>query len=238
MNTIYFYPNNKNVFEPALGCSPAMGEAPAENENKYLVPTVIIGVGTVLAALYLTNDAMGPKNVRKKKGVDGIKETLAEAGKNALVTKLVVGGAAIGAGYFLVVKPILQKVGVIQTKEEKEQEKQTETFASSLQSPFSPRYYKEITAQLAAQKKDPLLITRASAQQLAKIIYDAIGFFSDDENAVYGALRQLKAKTQLSFLSEVFFTQHKADLYNYLERNFKSSELKVVNDIANALKPY
>lgn len=145
----------------------------------------------------------------------------------AVLPKIAVWGVGIGAVYFLVLKPLLQKFGVIKTTEEKKNETQISTNQTAFVNPFNPRYWTGV--------KTPVILTQSSANSLAQKIYDAIGNVYDDENIVYGAFRQLKAKTQVSFLADVFFKKYSADLYNYLQRNLNASELAIVNGIVNGL---
>lgn len=153
-----------------------------------------------------------------------------DATTGALLGKVVVTIAVVVLVYLLVVRPILQKVGIIETKEDKERDKQAKQLGTSTDSPFSPRYWK-------AQKGDTVqLIPKATAEQLADQLNDAIGFFSDDENAVYGILRQLNYKTQLSWLADVFFEKYKMDMYQLLNRNLSEEEMDVVNSIATQLR--
>jgi hypothetical protein len=136
-------------------------------------------------------------------------------------------GLIIGATYFLVVRPILVKVGIQKTAEDRKREDQIKDYSTSTASPFNPNYWKTVSKAL--------ILTSASSDALAKTIYDAIGFFYDDENAVYGVFRQLKAKTQVSYLADVFFKKYNYDLYQYLARNLNANELAIVNGIVSNL---
>lgn len=141
-----------------------------------------------------------------------------------IATKAIIVVVIVLLGYFLIVRPILMKFGIIESKEDKQRDKTAKTLGTATNSPFSPSYYKTIPGAM--------LLTRSSADKLAKELNNAIGFWYDDENAVYGVLRQLKAKTQLSYLSDVFFQNYKMDLYQLLQRNFSDKEIDVVNSIA------
>ena len=157
-----------------------------------------------------------------------LKKTIgSEIGKEVIL-KVAGYGIGIGAVYFLVLRPILQKVGVIQTKEDKARAEQDKVNAGSQTSAFSPNLYKD--------KPGVLLLTSASANALADQIYNAIGNFYDDENAIYAALRQLKSKEQLSQLADVFVKRHAANLFTYLRRNLSDSEMDVINSITANLK--
>lgn len=152
-----------------------------------------------------------------------------DATTGALLGKVLVTIAVIVLLYLLLARPIMRRVGIIETKEDKERDKQAKQLGTSTDSPFSPRYYK-------AQKGTVQLIPKATAEKLADQLNDAIGFFSDDENAVYGILRQLNYKTQLSFLADVFFEKYKMDMYQLLNRNLGDEEMDVINSIATQLK--
>lgn len=93
---------------------------------------------------------------------------------------------------------------------------------------FSPNYYKGFGSAH--------LLTVASAQNIAKIIYDAKGLFNDDEAAIYGAFQALSYKTQVSFLAEVFFNQYKQSLYGFLQNVLNETELAQVANIISKLK--
>lgn len=143
----------------------------------------------------------------------------------AVAPKIAVWGVGIIAGYILVVRPILRATGVIKSSEEKQQDKQEENFSVSPDSPFNPNYYKS--------KPGALLVTKAIAQQIAEKIHDAGGWFNDNEEQVYGALRQLKAKTQLSWVADNFYTLYGEDMYQYMRSFLDDSEMQIVNGLAN-----
>jgi hypothetical protein len=154
----------------------------------------------------------------------------AKAGK-ALVPKnsqdlLIKLGLAAGA-YFLVVRPVLVKLNIVDSADDKRTDKDVKDHSVSVNSAFSPTYYKGISRAT--------ILTRESAEALAKTLYEAIGWLYDDETAVYGVFRQLKYKTQVSFLADVFYQKYKADLYQYLARNLNSTEIGIVNGIVSNL---
>ena len=93
---------------------------------------------------------------------------------------------------------------------------------------FSPNYYKGFSSAH--------LLTVASAQAIAKVIYDAKGLFNDNEAAIYGAFQALTYKTQVSFLAEVFFNIYKQSLYGFLQNVLNTEELAQVATIVNKLK--
>lgn len=145
-----------------------------------------------------------------------------------VIAKVVIVVVVIALGYFMIARPILKKIGVIKSAEDRAQEKQEAELSTSQSSPFSPRYYKD--------KTNVMLTTRTAAEQIAKTIYKAMGVFNDNEEAIYGALRQLSHKTQLSWVADVFFQLYKEDLYQYMRNSLSDDEMKIVNQIAANLK--
>lgn len=120
--------------------------------------------------------------------------------------------AAIGVGYFAVIQPLLIKLGIKNSKEEKDIEDQGNR--PNQDNPFSPIFYKS---------RNCTIITRASADKFAKEIYDALGFWGDNEDQVINVFRQLKSKCQVSFLADVFAQNYKKDLYTFLRDGAQSS---------------
>ena len=92
---------------------------------------------------------------------------------------------------------------------------------------FSPNYWK---------KKNTNLLTTTSARALAKQLYDASGIFNDNEEAVYGVFRQLSYKTQVSWLSYIFYKQYGEDMLQYLKSFMSNDELSTLKQITDKLK--
>lgn len=72
---------------------------------------------------------------------------------------------------------------------------------------WKPPYYK---------RKGGLIIKRAFAEQLSRQIHNAFGIFQDDFNAVMAAFSQIKTKSGVSFLADVFQQIYKEDLLTFL----------------------
>lgn len=164
--------------------------------------------------------------MKNKKALSGNTEFAKQIGL-AVAPKVAVWGVGIIAVYFLVAKPILVSIGVIKTKEQKDDKVASKENATSSKSAFNPGYYKTVPGAT--------LITRAKAEEYSKIIWDALGPWwtsgDDKEETVYGVFRQLKAKTQVSWLSEVFFKTYNRDLYGYLDQYLDDVELATVNNM-------
>lgn len=104
----------------------------------------------------------------------------------------------------------------------------TSVSALSFNVAFDPKYYKTV--------KKALLLTSASANAIADSIYNAKGIFDDNEDAIYNAFKSIKAKTQLSQLSDVFKNKYGKDLYNYLTSFLDEEELGKVKYYVDLMK--
>jgi hypothetical protein len=98
---------------------------------------------------------------------------------------------------------------------------------------FDPIYYEE------RKKIYTVLSLEDKGISYAKKIYNAKGFFNDDEDTVYGVFRSLQSKTQVSLVAKAFFSLYGKDLKNYLQppNGFLSdSEWNNVVNICSKLK--
>jgi hypothetical protein len=136
-------------------------------------------------------------------------------------TILLVGGIAAGL-YFGVFDPLLKALGVKDSKDSKKAKELGKTNA------FDPNYWK----QGGVGTK---LITVSGATAYAKVIYDAHGFFNDDEDKVRGVFRQLRTKSQVSFLADYFYRTFNKGLFDYLQTFLGPSDLSAISDIVERL---
>ena len=147
-----------------------------------------------------------------------------------------VGGLAIA--YFGIIKPILNKLGVTKSSEDKTIDAQENK--GNKENAFSPVFYKQ-------SPSGAKLLSKKSADFFAKQIKDAMGTFSDDEAKIYGVFRSLKTQSQVSFLADRFQQLYQSDLLDYLKRGasnwnagsgLNSDELNQVITIVNKLPKY
>jgi len=109
--------------------------------------------------------------------------------------------------------------------------------AAKVGSPWNVNFYKQAP-------EGARLLTVSSADNLAKQLWDAHGFFDDNEAAAVGAIKELKAKSQLSFLCERFMMKYKQDLFTWLTKwltpyiGTPDEELKIITDYVNSLPNY
>lgn len=139
---------------------------------------------------------------------------------------------AIGfAGYFLVIKPLLESLNVMDTKEEKDAEKLRQ---STEKSGFKSDYWNPNFTAKPGYKA--FLLTESSARALVDKLWNASGAFNDDEEAVYAVFRTLRYKTQVSFLAYWFNKLKKKDLYTWLRDSvLNQDELNTVLTITSKL---
>lgn len=152
-------------------------------------------------------------------------------------SKIILYAGGLAILYFGVIRPILKKLGIQQTQEEKEAAqaiiKQENT--PNNENPFSSIYWKNV--------RGAQLIDVASTDRLNRRIYNAMGYFSDDESAVYSVFTQLKYKTQVSWLADNFQRLYKIDLFDFLKRGkgqlyqagLNNEEMQKIIKIVNAL---
>ena len=81
--------------------------------------------------------------------------------------------------------------------------------SANTSSPWSPQYYKNAPAGAA-------LLTQAATDALAAQIWDSVGIFTTDIQEAYGAIKQLRAKSQVSFLADRFYSLYSKDLFSWL----------------------
>jgi len=151
-------------------------------------------------------------------------------------------GIAVGV-YFLVIKPILQKVGIEKTFEQTEKEQISQKAQIDPISAFSPTFYKTV--------KNAALLKRIYTEQLAKILNKAVSgsLLGDDVGAIYKVFRSLQYKTQVSWLAKVYGELYNSELINDLKNGAKyaaflwntraglnDDEMNIIYQIVNKLK--
>ena len=147
--------------------------------------------------------------------------------------KILLYGGGLLIVYFGILRPLLEKLGLATSQAEQQVINQQNL--PNNKNPFSPLYWKTIP-------RAPL-ITRNATNALAKRIFDAMGYFSDDEAAVFSVFTQLKTKTQVSWLCDIFQQNYKMDLLDFLKRGkgqlaqagLSDTELQQVINIVNNL---
>lgn len=123
---------------------------------------------------------------------------------------------------------VLESFGLKDTKEEKELNKDIRdalTDSSNPNSPFSPSMYKSAPAGAK-------IFSVSTAQSLAKQIYDSVGVIWDDPESGFGAIKQCKTQSQVSFLSDTFNNVYGKDLISWLDQKYdRTGQKKVLREI-------
>ncbi len=83
-----------------------------------------------------------------------------------------------------------------------------------------------------------LLLTMSYSNDLVENLWDATGYFNDDEEAIYGVFRGLKTKSQVAFLAKRFYDIKGQDLYSYLNNYLNDSEMLIVKGIIDQKPMY
>lgn len=125
--------------------------------------------------------------------------------------KLLIYGGGIALLYFGVLRPVLQKLGIVATAQSKVVTAMQNV--PNADNPFSPVFLRSIKGGT------PLTLLKvASATQLVKNIYDAMGYFTDDEAAVFSAFKSLKTQAQCSQIATEFLKTHQVDMLEFLKK--------------------
>jgi len=129
--------------------------------------------------------------------------------------------ALFGAAYFLVLKPILQKLGIEKTTEEREDLEAIKQidFGKPNENPFSGRLF------LVNMPVGTILLTAASSLKLAEKIRGSFTNFGDNEQQVIGIFRQLKTQAQVSNIADAFFKKYSLDLWTFLKTGTPDSDV-------------
>jgi hypothetical protein len=149
-------------------------------------------------------------------------------------SSLIIGLVVLYFGYTKVIKPLLEGVGLSKSDEEIEIEKQT----SNPGSPWNPNYWR---------KGGAMLIRETDVQRFVNTIWNAPGYISDDFDAVLGVFKQLKTKSQVSYLADKFNQMKGKDLLNWLQGGgalswpadrFSAEQVNQLIKYVNGLKNY
>jgi len=123
-------------------------------------------------------------------------------------------------------RSILQAVGVLKSEQAATNEK-----LILPGSPLTPSFYQNYKGQ-------KLLLTTGAASAYSTVLKEAKGLFNDDEAAVLGIFQNMKTKSQVSYLSDVFQTIYGVSLVAFLLNFLSEDEFNQVAKIVNGLPDY
>lgn len=159
-----------------------------------------------------------------------------ESGFNKMVkenSSLLLITAIVSGGYYFVVKPLLETVGLKDSSEDKRYKKNRTAYDLTA---FNPAF-------LNKAPKGSGIYDSKTGKSLAKRIYDAKGFFNDDESKVYAVFKTFKAKSDVATVAFYFVQQYGKDMHSYMSFLSQSEMEKIyiyitsMPDYRRAVKP-
>ena len=133
----------------------------------------------------------------------------------------------LALAYFGVINPLLKKIGIKKTEEEKQEDvniKEAETGGAS-SNPFDPNFWKS--------GPERLLLTTAEVTKRADAIWNCSApnyFYQDNEACIMGAITTLKTQTQVSYLSDFFQKKYQVSLIKFLKTGRTSAPWAGLSD--------
>lgn len=103
---------------------------------------------------------------------------------------------------------------------------------------FQNENYWNFNEFLSTMPAGGLLLTQSYAANLVNQLWDATGYFNDDEEAIYGVFRSLKTKSQVAALAKKFYELKGQDLYSYLKNYLNDSEMLTLSGIVDQKPKY
>lgn len=98
---------------------------------------------------------------------------------------------------------------------------------------FDPDFHRQQTQCSSGQH--PSRLGKDKSKEIAKKIYDAFGFFTDDETLVNGLLRTTRSKAELSEISEAFIELYDISLDTYLQSQFSDDWINGASELQTAM---
>jgi hypothetical protein len=149
--------------------------------------------------------------------------------KNSIDPNTLIKAGISLAGLFIVYK-ILQKVGVLPTAESNQA-------AQNLQQLESSNYW-NYNDFLAKAPGGHALLTQAGAAAYVNDLWNATGYFNDDEESIYGVFRAMRTQSQIAALAKRFNQLKNKDLYGYLKDYLNEEELLTIKRIIDQKPKY
>jgi len=99
-------------------------------------------------------------------------------------------------------------------------------------------FNKQRCLELNKQYPNAKKLSNAEVQDLAKKLYDAKGFFNDDENAVYSVFQSIPYKSYICQLTIAFESLYSKNLINYLDFLSADEKSKIFDYIGKMKNGY
>lgn len=97
-------------------------------------------------------------------------------------------------------------------------------------------FNKQKCLELNKQYPNAKKLSNSEIQDLSKKLYDAKGFFNDDENAVYSVFQSIPYKSYICQLTVAFESLYNKNLINYLDF-LNADEKSKIFDYIGKMKP-
>jgi len=129
----------------------------------------------------------------------------------------------LGLGiYFGVYRPILQKMNVLKTKDDKETEKLVDDVKSQ---PFwTPNYYKQQGGHTISMM-DATNYARTLDKAMHGWFNGNVFGYGTDEDAIYGVFNALGTKGNISMVVEAYMSMYNVDLYADLASELSDTDM-------------
>jgi hypothetical protein len=108
-----------------------------------------------------------------------------------------------------IVTKILRMLGLLNDPKDE----RLDAESGSINSPWNSNYWKNINPSGTGWT---FAFTESQAGEIAKRIWDAIGFFGDKEAAVIAAIHEMRTRANLSFVAWVFAKKYNRDLLEFI----------------------
>lgn len=147
----------------------------------------------------------------------------------------IIGRLLLGVGaYFTIIKPLLQKTNIVDTKEEKAKKAADEAakIESSSGSSISPYSYASFFANIPVGTKISL-VTNNNAIFYSKKLHDAFNYFNFanqyNEITAFGVLDALKTQSEFAWIAKKYWSLYSESLFDYLKQCLTEKEFTDFN---------
>lgn len=142
---------------------------------------------------------------------------------------LILGGLILLGGGFFGLRSIVNPTA----QEDKAQDLRRRDLLKNLREILSAGYLQEIRAKFGANLP---MLNPAKLKELATQIEGAIGFFTDDEAAIFAAFQKLTSKFEAHALATTYNNMFGQDLFAALANNLNQQEVTYIASIIDKLK--
>lgn len=150
------------------------------------------------------------------------------AKQNININYILIGlGLLVIAGGALSFKTLLNPTA----EEDKSQDLRRRDLLKQLREILSSGYYETLKKTGTLPMLNP-----AKLEKLATQIFNAMGFFNDDEAAINAAFQQLNTKFEAWALASTFNKKFNNDLFSFLADNLNQTEIIYLGSIIDPLK--